>query len=240
MVSAVSKCVQASSSHHSSRCLAPADDLDSGGDPRSHAHTQLLMDTYGMKDLWNDYGVIDNILVRHITKLTHEPGQICPCSRLLLNSRALTFTSCCRSTCSIKSSREHSKTISLPGSRTIYALYITKQRLLQYWQISIGGTFGFLCPLLLFTYTLTNRSIAAAPSFPGLRRFNQGRGFKQWTGDDSKALMKVCRPCSLIQIITQCPLGIPTGDRRACAPADGPRAQRVYGLLLLGPPLHAR
>ena len=35
-------------------------------------------------------------------------------------------------------------------------------------------------------------SIAAVPSFPGLRRFPQGRGFKQWTGDDSKALMKVC------------------------------------------------
>jgi hypothetical protein len=33
--------------------------------------------------------------------------------------------------------------------------------------------------------------IAAAPSFPGLRRFPEGRGFKQWTGDDSKALMKV-------------------------------------------------
>ncbi|KAI0309213.1 hypothetical protein OF83DRAFT_1019582, partial [Amylostereum chailletii] len=35
--------------------------------------------------------------------------------------------------------------------------------------------------------------IAAAPSFPGLRRFPEGRGFKQWTGDDSKALMKVRR-----------------------------------------------
>jgi hypothetical protein len=33
--------------------------------------------------------------------------------------------------------------------------------------------------------------IAAVPSFPGLRRFPEGRGFKQWTGDDSKALMKV-------------------------------------------------
>jgi len=30
----------------------------------------------------------------------------------------------------------------------------------------------------------------AAP-FAGLRQFPQGRGFKQWTGDDSKALMKV-------------------------------------------------
>ncbi|KAH8977117.1 hypothetical protein EDB86DRAFT_3068012 [Lactarius hatsudake] len=36
--------------------------------------------------------------------------------------------------------------------------------------------------------------IALAPPFPGLRRFPQGRGFKQWTGDDSKALMKVYLP----------------------------------------------
>jgi hypothetical protein len=34
-------------------------------------------------------------------------------------------------------------------------------------------------------------SIGAAPPFGGLRRFPEGRGFKQWTGDDSKALMKV-------------------------------------------------
>ncbi|KAE9386342.1 hypothetical protein BT96DRAFT_791990, partial [Gymnopus androsaceus JB14] len=33
--------------------------------------------------------------------------------------------------------------------------------------------------------------ISLVPSFPGLRRFPQGRRFKQWTGDDSKALMKV-------------------------------------------------
>ncbi|KIL57076.1 hypothetical protein M378DRAFT_1031569 [Amanita muscaria Koide BX008] len=36
-----------------------------------------------------------------------------------------------------------------------------------------------------------DRRMAAAPSFTDLRRFPQGRGFKQWTGDDSKALMKV-------------------------------------------------
>jgi len=34
-------------------------------------------------------------------------------------------------------------------------------------------------------------SIALASSFAGLRRFPEGRNFKQWTGDDSKALMKV-------------------------------------------------
>ncbi|KIJ17530.1 hypothetical protein PAXINDRAFT_72399, partial [Paxillus involutus ATCC 200175] len=39
-----------------------------------------------------------------------------------------------------------------------------------------------------------DRRIAAAPPFPGLRRFPEGRKFKQWTGDDSKALMKVFLP----------------------------------------------
>jgi hypothetical protein len=44
--------------------------------------------------------------------------------------------------------------------------------------------------------TLTNPQICssrivAAPSFAGLHWFSQGRGFTQWTGNDSKALMKV-------------------------------------------------
>lgn len=38
---------------------------------------------------------------------------------------------------------------------------------------------------------LTKYRIALAPPFSGLRRFPEGRGFKQWTGDDTKALMKV-------------------------------------------------
>ncbi|KAK7684404.1 hypothetical protein QCA50_012351 [Cerrena zonata] len=39
-----------------------------------------------------------------------------------------------------------------------------------------------------------DRRIAAVLSFSGLRHFHQGRDFKQWTGDDSKALMKVYIP----------------------------------------------
>ncbi|KAJ3927298.1 MAG: hypothetical protein NXY57DRAFT_965615 [Lentinula lateritia] len=39
-----------------------------------------------------------------------------------------------------------------------------------------------------------DRRLAAVPAFPGLRRFPHGRRFKQWTGDDSKALMKVFLP----------------------------------------------
>ncbi|KAJ7845013.1 hypothetical protein B0H14DRAFT_3685165 [Mycena olivaceomarginata] len=36
-----------------------------------------------------------------------------------------------------------------------------------------------------------DRRISAVPEFPGLRRFPDGRDFSQWTGDDSKALMKI-------------------------------------------------
>ncbi|KAE9386188.1 hypothetical protein BT96DRAFT_1086980 [Gymnopus androsaceus JB14] len=39
--------------------------------------------------------------------------------------------------------------------------------------------------------------ISVVPSFPGLRRFPHGCHFKQWTGDDSKALMKVFLPAIL-------------------------------------------
>ncbi|KAJ3914515.1 hypothetical protein F5877DRAFT_92682 [Lentinula edodes] len=39
-----------------------------------------------------------------------------------------------------------------------------------------------------------DRRLATVPAFPGLRRFPHGRRFKQWTGDDSKALMKIFLP----------------------------------------------
>jgi hypothetical protein len=42
-----------------------------------------------------------------------------------------------------------------------------------------------------FTKIVSRCSIALVAPFAGLRRFADGRGFKQWTGDDSKALMKV-------------------------------------------------
>jgi hypothetical protein len=47
------------------------------------------------------------------------------------------------------------------------------------------------CGIQLFEVTDPVFRIAAAPLFPDLRRFPHGRRFKQWTGDDSKALMKV-------------------------------------------------
>ncbi|KAF8337791.1 hypothetical protein F5887DRAFT_1063026 [Amanita rubescens] len=39
-----------------------------------------------------------------------------------------------------------------------------------------------------------DRRIAAVPPFVGQRKFSKGRNFKQWTGNDTKALMKVFLP----------------------------------------------
>ena len=44
---------------------------------------------------------------------------------------------------------------------------------------------------LIFLFNVEFSRISAVPPFPGLRRFPDGRDFAQWTGDDSKALMKV-------------------------------------------------
>lgn len=56
-------------------------------------------------------------------------------------------------------------------------------------------TAGTYTNLLILWYTSVADTvpfrISAVPEFPGLRRFPDGRDFSQWTGDDSKALMKV-------------------------------------------------
>ena len=48
------------------RCTANRRNLDGGGVQRSHEHTQLLMDTFGEKALWDDHGIVADILVSQI------------------------------------------------------------------------------------------------------------------------------------------------------------------------------
>ena len=45
------------------RCTADRKNLDGGGVRRSHEHTQLLMDTFNVKTLWDDHGVVADILL---------------------------------------------------------------------------------------------------------------------------------------------------------------------------------
>ena len=45
------------------RCTADRKDLDGGSVRWSHEHTQFLMDTFNMKTLWDDHGVVGDILI---------------------------------------------------------------------------------------------------------------------------------------------------------------------------------
>lgn len=62
------------------------------------------------------------------------------------------------------------------------------KELLRKWT---AGTQLMFLQYILFRIMKFAFRIAVAPPFAGLRRFHEGRRFKQWTGDDSKALMKV-------------------------------------------------
>ena len=75
-------------------------------------------------------------------------------------------------------------------------------------------------------------SIANAPPFSGLRRFPKGRGFKQWTGNDSKVLMKVSSKLTLWFPQLLMHLGIPISDSRPCTIATDLHLSCVLGILL--------
>jgi len=72
----------------------------------------------------------------------------------------------------------------------------------------------FVISILQFTehHLTLPKSIAIVTLFAGLQRFPRGRGFKQWTGDDSKALMKVRNGALAILYIDSYSQGIYSGD----------------------------
>ncbi|KAJ7613474.1 hypothetical protein FB45DRAFT_1111991 [Roridomyces roridus] len=139
------------------RCLSPSDDLDRESARRCLEHTEALLDALSLKELWDDFGIV---------------GDIVP------------FTS------------------DFPRA-DIHEL-ISMDLLHQI----IKGTFkdhlvDWVEEYIELTHSPAeakrilaeiDRRIAITPPFPGLRRFPVGRGFKQWTGNDSKGLMKVYLP----------------------------------------------
>jgi hypothetical protein len=52
------------------RCTASNKDLDGEGGRRSHAHTDALFDVFDHKTMWDDYGVIPDVLVSPLTTAT--------------------------------------------------------------------------------------------------------------------------------------------------------------------------
>src|ERR1700679_860086 len=84
--------------------------------------------------------------------------------------------------------------MSLCGRNNGFSMPTAKLRPTRFLRTSIIGKVLFPFACQDNSSDCLYRRIAIIALFSGLRRFPQGRGFKQWTGDDSKALMKVYLP----------------------------------------------
>ncbi|KAG6825116.1 hypothetical protein H0H92_004667, partial [Tricholoma furcatifolium] len=139
------------------RCTARFDDLDGPAGRRSHVHTLALFDTLSKRRLWEDYGIVADIL-----PFTHEFPRA-DIHELIAPDLLHQI---------IKGSfKDHLVTW-----------------VIEYLELAHPP------PEAKRIIADIDRRIAVVPPFSGLRRFPEGRGFKQWTGDDSKALMKVYLP----------------------------------------------
>ncbi|KAH9011269.1 hypothetical protein EDB84DRAFT_1540472 [Lactarius hengduanensis] len=142
------------------KCTATPDDLDAiGAAPRTHAHTNVLVNTGGVKlqELWDDYGIV---------------GDLIP------------FT--------MAFPRADIHELLAPDLLHQVIKGTFKDHVVTWVEDYINDNFVKAQAQRIMADI--DRRIAVVPSFPGLRHFYQGRGFKQWTGNDSKGLMKVYLP----------------------------------------------
>ncbi|KAG6898428.1 hypothetical protein C0992_004139 [Termitomyces sp. T32_za158] len=139
------------------RCTARFDNLDGLGGRRSHELTKSLFEVLGMKALWDDYGIISDIMP-FTHSFPHADIHELLSPDLLHQIIKGTF-------------KDHLVT------------WVNDYLELVHTPLEAAKIIADI-----------DRRIAAVPPFSGLRRFPEGRGFKQWTGDDSKALMKVYLP----------------------------------------------
>ncbi|KAG6825644.1 hypothetical protein H0H92_002967 [Tricholoma furcatifolium] len=140
------------------KCTAPPDNLDDGDAfPRCHEHTAALLSESSMKELWDDYGIVGD-LVPFTDSFPRADIHKLLTPDLLHQVIKGTY-------------KDH---IVEWINDYIYAVHSKRE------------ADKIIADI--------DRRIAVVPPFPGLRHFSQGRGFKQWTGNDSKGLMKVYLP----------------------------------------------
>ncbi|KDQ49060.1 hypothetical protein JAAARDRAFT_143949 [Jaapia argillacea MUCL 33604] len=139
------------------KCTSHPKDLDAEAGRRSTLHTQTTADAFDPGRLWDDYGIIADI-VPFTEGFPHADIYEILSPDLLHQVIKGTF-------------KDH--LVSWVGD------YLK----LRYGESRANQILDDI-----------DHRIAAAPLFPKLRRFPEGRRFKQWTGDDSKALMKVYLP----------------------------------------------
>jgi hypothetical protein len=173
------------------RCTAPKKDNldpDMASINRSRQHTETLVCCLNTAELWYGYGIVGSGVVGHqlyprysaIIKCYTQPfTNEFPRADIheLLSPDLLHQL--------IKGTfKDHLVTWVTQYIKRHYPLARAKEVLDEIdWRSVLASCLDLLAYKLI--------RIALAPPFSGLRRFPQGRGFKQWTGNDSKALMKV-------------------------------------------------
>ncbi|KAI0003199.1 hypothetical protein BJV74DRAFT_876167 [Russula compacta] len=137
------------------KCDAPPHNLDSPeARPRSHKKTEMLIQCFDPRILWDDYGIRSDVVpfTEHFPRANiHEllsPDLLHQVIKGTFKDHIVTWVN-------------------------------------EYLHIVHGEARGNEI------IDDIDRRISLVPSFPGLRCFPDGRDFTQWTGDDSKALMKV-------------------------------------------------
>ncbi|KAK7040508.1 hypothetical protein R3P38DRAFT_2894781 [Favolaschia claudopus] len=143
------------------RCLGPSHDLDQAGRrslmARSHGLTDDLLDAFTLKELWDDFGIVGD-LVPFTTGFPRADIHELLTMDLLHQIIKGTFKDHVVEWVEAYIRAHHEKA---EADRILADI---------------------------------DRRIAVTTPFPGLRHFHTGRGYKQWTGNDSKGLMKVYLP----------------------------------------------
>ncbi|KAJ6468111.1 hypothetical protein C8R47DRAFT_1302846 [Mycena vitilis] len=154
------------------KCDAKPHHLDTAGARRrNHEKTDFLITCFDPGILWSDFGIRADVVV--------SEAILC-LLRIADRIRVAVY--------SWLSPRGHPRT---PHPDLLHQVIkgTFKDHLVEWVNQYLHGQYGEARALEIIADI--DHRIAAVPSFPGLRRFPDGRDFSQWTGDDSKALMKV-------------------------------------------------
>ena len=152
--------------------------------PNFHIHASWLKDSF-KKFWWSHYGKT-LVSLQRLQCIRNIAVSLVLYFWLMSSHLQTSMNSLCQIYC-ISSSKGPSKIILSYGSRITSTLYILWRRLRRSLMLLIGGQ----------SHTHTQRKywwfnrIVNAPPFTGLWCFPEGCSFKQWMGDNSKALMKV-------------------------------------------------
>ncbi|KAJ7844797.1 hypothetical protein B0H13DRAFT_2255634 [Mycena leptocephala] len=139
------------------RCLSPADDLDRPSGRRSHEHTDALLEACTLKELWDDFGIVGDLIPFTAGFPRADIHELISMDLL---------------------------------HQVIKGTF--KDHVVEWVEEYIRGTHEKAEADKILADI--DRRIAVTTPFPGLRHFHTGRGYKQWTGNDSKGLTKVYLP----------------------------------------------